>query len=67
MANEPYRLRSLAFEWEKRAGAACEDYRDYKGYCIRCEHGEAEHTLKVCVRELRALLAEPAILEEAAK
>ena len=61
MANEAYRLRALAFEWDKRADGACDDYRDYKGYCIHCEHDEGRHVLKVCAKELRELLAEPVV------
>jgi hypothetical protein len=61
MANEAYRIRSLAFVWEKRAGNACEAFQDYKGGrdCVRCGCFDAAHEARRCAAELRALLAEP--------
>jgi len=64
MANESYRLRNLAFEWEKRAGSACETFHEYKGFrhCYECGQVEAQHAMRQLAKELRALLAEPEVL-----
>ena len=64
MANEAYRLRSLAFVWDRRAGEACEEFQDYKGGrdCFRCGYLDSEHEARRCAAELRALLAEPEVL-----
>jgi hypothetical protein len=65
MAYESYRLRALAFRWEKLEGVdkACDEFGWYKGeaYCHRCHQTMQAHAIKQCVRELRALLAEPEI------
>lgn len=63
MANEAYRLRSLAYRWEQWAEGACDEYRDYKGReCATCGYDSGAHAYKRCVKELRALLAEPELL-----
>lgn len=64
VANEAYRLRSLAFEWQKLAGAACDEFRDYKCrlYCGHCDESAEAHAYKEAARQLLALLAEPELL-----
>lgn len=55
---ESYRLRALVFEWEKRAGDACDEFPEYKGGidCYTCHASAQAHQLKDCAKELRALV-----------
>ena len=66
MANEAYRLRSLAFQWEALADGACLEFLEYKGgrWCFTCDKTDGAHRARLCAEQLRALLAEPELLAE---